>query len=121
MDDESELTALEKDGWRALASDPPSATRFYDEVLDDQVRMLLPGGMILDERRAIVESMGGTPWASYRIDQERVLRPVPDTAVVTYRVVASRPDSPAYEALICSTYVRRGSGWKMVFHQQTPV
>jgi hypothetical protein len=117
---ESELIRLEEQGWRALSSTGEAAAEFYDRILDDRVVMLLPGGMVLDDRAAIVQSMSGQPWSSFELDDLRVLQPTADTAVVTYGVVAQREGSPEYSALMSSLYVRRAKGWKLAFHQQTP-
>jgi hypothetical protein len=114
-----ELTALERQGWDALSSSGEAARAFYDDVLDDQPVMLLPGGMRLDVRESIVESMSGQPWSSYALEDVRALLPTPDVGVVTYGVVAER-DGRRYSALMSSTYVRREGGWKLAFHQQTP-
>ncbi len=65
-----------------------AATEFDGRILDHDVIMLLPGGMVLDERAAIVESMSGQPWSSYELEDLRALQPTPDMAVVTYGVVA---------------------------------
>ena len=116
---EDELTVLERDGWEALASGGEVAQAFYDRVLDGEVLMLFPGGMVLDDRAAIVESMGGPPWTRYELEDVRALRLTPDAGVVAYGVVAER-DGKEYSALISSTYVRRDGGWKLAFHQQTP-
>ena len=114
-----ELIDLERAGWEALSSSGEAARAFYERVLDRTVLMLLPGGMVLDERAAIVESMSGTPWSSFELEDVRCLQPTPDTAVVTYGVVARR-ESQEYSALMSSVYVRREAAWKLVFHQQTP-
>jgi hypothetical protein len=53
------------------------------------------------------------------LEDVRTFRPAPDTAVVTYGVVAAR-DGQQYSALMSSLYVRREDGWKLAFHQQTP-
>lgn len=110
---------LERQGWEALATDGEAARAFYDRVLDRQVSMLLPGGMTLDDRGVIVESMSGQPWDRYALEDVRLLEPTPDTAVVTYGVVAER-GGQEYSALMSSVYVRRLDGWRLVFHQQTP-
>ena len=115
-----ELIELEERGWQALSSDAEAATEFYDRVLDDAVVMLLPGGMRLDDRDTVLRSMGGAPWSAYRLEEPSVHRLGEDTAVVAYGVVAERAGSPAYSALISSTYVRRDDGWKLAFHQHTP-
>jgi hypothetical protein len=89
-------------------------------VLDHTVVMLLPGGLVLDDRAAVIEAMSGPPWAAYRLDRLTEHRPTADTALVTYGVVARRGDGPEYSALVGSLYVRRAEGWRMAFHQQTP-
>ena len=113
------LTVLERQGWDALSSDGEAARAFYDRVLDEQVMMLLPGGMTLDDRATIVESMSGQPWNDYALEDLRSFEPTPGTGVVTYGVVADR-DGQKYSALMSSVYVRREDGWKLAFHQQTP-
>src|SRR4051812_38601345 len=57
---------LEERGWQALATEGAGA-EFYREVLDDTVVMLLPGGLVLDDRAAIIGAMGGPPWSRYRL------------------------------------------------------
>jgi hypothetical protein len=87
-----ELIDLEERGWKALASDPRIASEFYEQVLDDRVVMLLPGGMRLTDRDTIVASMGGPPWASLRLEDPQVQELGDDTAVVSYGVVANGTD-----------------------------
>jgi hypothetical protein len=117
---EDELIDLERRGWEALSSSGRAAVEFYERVLDRDVIMLLPGGMVLEDREAIVRSMAGQPWSSYRLEDLRVLRPATNSAIVFYGVVAQRDDAPAYSALISSTYIHREDGWKLTAHQQTP-
>jgi hypothetical protein len=115
-----ELIDLEKEGWRALSSSGEVAAEFYERVLDEMVVMLLPGGLVLDDRVTIVQSMAGQPWSAYDLENLRVLQPTEDTAAVLYDVVAQRTGQPEYSALISSVYVRRGDEWKLTLHQQTP-
>jgi hypothetical protein len=100
---EDELIDLERRGWEALSSSGRAAVEFYERVLDRDVIMLLPGGMVLEDREAIVRSMAGQPWSSYRLEDLRVLRPATDSAIVFYGVVAQRDDDPAYSALSASS------------------
>lgn len=113
-----EPARLEERGWEALST-PGAGAAFYREVLDGEVVMLLPGGLVLADREAIIESMGGPPWSAHRLEEIHEHRPTPDTALVTYGVVARRGDVE-YSALVSSLYVRREQGWRMAFHQQTP-
>jgi hypothetical protein len=115
-----DLVEIEESGWRALATGAPAAAEFYERTLDASVIMLFPGGVRIDDRAAIIASMGGPPWSSYALEDPQVLEVTPDTGLVTYGVVAQREGSPAYSALISSLYVRRPGGWKLAFHQQTP-
>jgi hypothetical protein len=114
-----ELEALERDGWIALSTSGEAARRFYEDVLDDEVLMLLPGGMVLDDRAAIVEAMSGQPWDRYELEDVRVSHPLPDVGVVAYGADAERAGG-SYSAVFSSLYVRRSDGWKLAFHQQTP-
>ena len=117
---DGELIDLERQGWRALASTGEQAADFYDRVLDREPVMVLPGGVVLDDRALIVSSMSGQPWSSYQLEDVRELRPTDDVGVVTYGVTAHRPGSDDYSALMSSMYVRRDDGWKLTFHQQSP-
>lgn len=114
-----DLLELEREGWRALATDGAAATAHYDRVLADEVLVLLPGGLVLDDRQAVVESMGGAPWDRYELSDERVLPLDPNAAVVAYRASAARGDT-TYAASFASTYVRQDGRWRLAVHQQTP-
>lgn len=115
----SEVISLEEQGWEALSSGGEVARAFYERVLDRTVVMLLPGGLVLDDRAVIVGSMSGQPWSSYELENLTAFQPTDDTAVVAYGVVARR-DGNEYSALMSSVYVRRDGHWKLTFHQQTP-
>lgn len=115
-----ELAALEEQGWRALSSTGEEAASFYREVLDDDMAMLLPGGLRLTDRDTIIEAMSGQPWQAFALEALQVLLPVPDAGIVSYGVTAQRDGQPEYSALISSTYVLREGKWRMAFHQQTP-
>jgi hypothetical protein len=116
---QNEAIALERQGWEALSSGGEGARAFYDRILDHTVVMLLPGGLVLDDREMAVDSMSGQPWSSYELEDLQSFQPTEDTTVVRYGVVAHR-DQQRYSALMSSVYVRREEGWKLAFHQQTP-
>lgn len=112
------LVALERDGWDALTRGGDAARAFYDDVLAPDPLMLLPGGLVLQGRETVLESMTGAPWDEYAIE-DAVVRPLgADAAVVAYGVTARRGDL-RYSALMSSTYVR-DVGWRLAVHQQTP-
>lgn len=115
------LIELELQGWEALRQGGEAARAFYDEVLDDTVLMLLPGGMVLDDRVAVLDGFAeAPPWAECTVEAARVLPLREDGAIVAYGVVARRKGADPYTALIASAYVRRAAGWRLAFHQQTP-
>jgi hypothetical protein len=89
-------------------------------VLADDVLMLLPGDMVIDDRSTVVASMQGAPWDSYELADEHIVELGGDAAVVGYRATATRAGEP-YTALFNSTYVRGNDGWRLAVHQQTPV
>lgn len=120
MGGDTDALDLEHRGWAALATGGDAAAAFYDAVLADEVLMLLPGGLVLDDRAAVVDSMRGAPWSSYELADERVVPLSDSSVVVAYRATARR-DGPPYTALFASTYARRDGTWKLVVHQQTPV
>ena len=115
----NELLDIERAAWKALSTEG-EAPRFYDDVLARDVLMLLPGGMVIDDRQQVVESMRGAKWDGFEMSDERVLPLDDQTAVVAYKAVATR-DGTEYTALFNSTYVREDGDWKLALHQQTPV
>lgn len=115
------LIDLERDGWQALSQAGDAGRRFYEAVLRDDAVMLFPGGLVLEGKRAILDSLGTQPWTSFEIRSPRLLTLSEQAAVVIYQVTARREGQDAYAALISSTYTLDASGWKLVLHQQTPV
>lgn len=120
MTRDDDLINLERDAWRALSTGGDAAADHYATVLADDVLMLLPGGLVVDDRQQVVDSMRGAPWDEFHLSDERVLWLGDDHAVVAYRGRARRGDHD-YEALFNSTYSRRNGSWQLALHQQTPV
>jgi hypothetical protein len=120
MSEANELLALEREGWEALSTSGDAAAAFYERTLAPDVLMLLPGGMVIDDRAQVVDSMRGEPWSSFELADERVHRLTDTSAVVAYRAVAVRGDQ-TYTALFNSTYVKHDGSWRLALHQQTPL
>jgi len=119
-DDVRGLLALERRRWWALSTEGGAARGFYGALLRQDAVMLLPGGLRLEGRDAILASLDPPPWDWSRVVGVRVVELGREAAVVMYRVVAARAaGDDAYEALVSTTYVR-DDGWKLVVHQQTP-
>lgn len=117
---DQELLELERAAWHALSTSGEAATAFFREALDDRVLFLLPLGLVVDDRDEVLDSMGGEPWRSWRLEGEQVVPLGPDAAVVAYTAHAQRGDDPEYHALVNSTYRRTPAGWRLALHQQTP-
>lgn len=114
-----ELVDLEEQGWRALATEGDAGKKFYESVLRQDAVMLFPGGLRIEGRDRILESLGTQPWQSFRIENSKVISLSEGVAAVTYQVTAERQGSNPYVALVSSTYVRSKT-WQLVIHQQTP-
>lgn len=114
-----ELTELERACWDALATEG-RAPAFYDAHLADEPLMLLPGGMVLDDRQSMIDSMSGPPWERHQLHDLRVLELGEDAGVVAYRARASRRGTDD-DALFSSTWKRSDGDWKLTVHQQTPI
>lgn len=114
-----EVVRLEVRGWEALSTGRVEATAFYRDVLDDDVVMLLPGGLVLRGADAVLPTLGADPWRGFAIANPEVRSLSADVALLTYAVSAHR-GGPGYEALVTSVYVRRDGRWRLALHQQTP-
>ncbi|MGI1664173.1 DUF4440 domain-containing protein [Palleronia sp. KMU-117] len=66
------------------------------------------------------EGLVAQRWRSVEFS-ERYFRQEGDVAVLAYRVSAERGDTPIYEALCTSTYLKDDGEWLRVAHQQTPL
>lgn len=113
--DDSELLDFERAFWTSDAS-------FYDDHLTAGSAMVFPGLGFLD-RSAVIEGLRDGPrWRSVSISDAGVMRPSTGLAIVSYEAQAMREgDDDPYRAYVSSLYVEAGDGWKLAFHQHTPV
>jgi hypothetical protein len=120
MASNAELIELERAAWEALSTSGEAATKYYADVLADDVLIVMPGGMVIDDRDQVIGSMKEADWASFDMSGERVLELSDSSAALVYEVVARREGAEDYHALLNSTYVKSGGDWKLTLHQQTP-
>jgi uncharacterized protein DUF4440 len=110
------LFGLEEQFWRG-------GSDFYRRNLADDAVMIFPdpaGVMIKDEICSSLEQSPG--WEEVLLEEHRVMELDEHAAIVTYKATAIREgDNVPYVARASSTYVRDGAGWKLAFHQQTPL
>ena len=116
MDD---LLELEKQGWNALTLGKDEAQDFYSSVLREDAVMVFPGGMQITGKDQILESFSSQPWSSYELIEPGIIPITDDVKTIFYKVIAKRPNSDPYHAIISSTYVQIHASWKMVHHQQS--
>lgn len=112
------LLDLERRGWDALCRS--EGADFYGEIMTDDGLMVLAGGMVLD-RDAVIRSLADAPpWASYEIDDVRLVPDGEEAAVLVYRARAVRDgqDEP-FTALMSSLYRIVAGRPRLVLHQQT--
>lgn len=120
MGTQDELLEIERGFWTGDAA-------YYRRYVDDRCLTVfteMAGVMSAEEIAGTVEE--GRRWAEPELTVRGLVTPVDGVAVVTYEARTAKPGkdgSPgrAYHALVSSGYVRRDAGWKMMFHQQTPM
>jgi hypothetical protein len=112
MNVQDELLDIERGFWTG----GPDA---YRRNVDDEC-LLAFGKAGVSSREEIAGSAGGQRWKDPDIQLRGFLQPTDDVALLTYEAKTEREGSP-YHALVSSGYVRRDDGWKLTFHQQTPM
>ena len=60
-------------------------------------------------------------WRELTMNGRHLIQPADGIAIISYRADVKRADGLPYEALISSAYVRRPEGWKLAFHQHSPI
>jgi hypothetical protein len=60
-------------------------------------------------------------WRDLKMSNRQILQPMPEVALISYQAEVLRADGQPYVALISSGYVNKIDGWKLVFHQHSPV
>jgi hypothetical protein len=101
---------------RALAAGGADA---YRRVLDPDAILIVPG-MVLDRVETIAAMDASPGWDEFTMARERVVELADGAALLTYRFDGRRGDV-RYAAQMGSVYVERDGGWRMIFHQQTPI
>lgn len=93
--------------------------------LDARCLIVFPqaGEMHGVQSREDVAASASTPgrWRDLTISDRHSLQMAHGVVVLSYRADVSRFDGVPYAALVSSAYVLRPDGWKLAFHQHSPV
>ena len=109
-----ELLAIEKHFW---TGGPQAYRRHADERC--LVAFAEMAGVMSNEEIAMSAEEGR--WRDVAVEPKGLARLSDTAAVITYECTAKRKDGQPYRALVSSAYVKRADGWKLAFHQQTPL
>jgi hypothetical protein len=111
-----ELIQVERRGWEALCS--TDAVTYYQQHLAADALMAFPFG-VMDREEVLRAMAAARPWASFDMENPRVIQLGPDCGVLVYAVTAQREGQETFAAVLSSTFVRRDDNWRLAFHQQS--
>ena len=110
----NDLLSLEKQFWSGDAD-------FYRRNLDDSCLVVfaeMAGPMSREKVAGMAKD--GNQWKELDLDLKGVIEPAANFAIVSYHASGTRLDGTPHESNASTGYIKRDSGWKMAFHQQTP-
>jgi len=105
---------------RLLDRDVRSRRAALEGVLDPDFVECGSSGRSFD-REQVIELLLGEASRSFEIFAFATRRIAGDVVLATYRVEATAPGEPGRASLRSSLWRRDAAGWRMVFHQGTPV
>lgn len=112
---QEELLALEERFWTEGAG-------FYRDHLDDRCLTAFAEMAGVFDKDEIARTVGeSSRFKDVNVKVHGIVEPIDGFAVLSYRAAATRDDGERYYALVSSGYVKRNGGWKLAFHQQTPL
>jgi len=114
-----EMIELEHAGWTSLCDGTGGS--FYGDLMTNDGLMVLANGAVMTRNEVVDALAESPPWASYEIDEMRVV-PVGDDATALVYVGTGHREaaSPPFVGVMTSVYVRRDGDWKLALYQQTP-
>lgn len=113
-----ELFDIEQGFWLA------GKEHFLDHV-DDRCLLAFPQGGemhgVHSRAEVAATATSSNRWRDLTMNDRHVLHDCEDFAIISYRAEVTRADGNPYAALVSSAYIRRPEGWKLAFHQHSPV
>ncbi|MDZ4372637.1 MAG: hypothetical protein U1C74_14600 [Phenylobacterium sp.] len=115
---EDELFAIESGFW--LSGEAHFLAHLADECLLAFPQAGETHGVLPRDQVAATATLANR-WRELRMDRRLMLRPHDEMAILSYRAEVTRADGQPYAALVSSAYVKGADGWRLVFHQHSPV
>lgn len=116
-----DLIDLEERGWKALSSECFAGKGFYQSMLHPDAVMLFPGGLRIEGKANILNTIGDQPWHTYQINNPKVIELSDTAGAMVYDVTTEGEVGGPYQALITSIYVKEDGDWRLILHQQTKI
>jgi hypothetical protein len=102
-----------------------SGGEYFTAHLDDQCLLAFPqaGEMhgVFAREHVAATATPSNRWRDLVMAHRHLLRVDEKVAIISYRADVTRADGQPYSALVSSAYVKREDGWKLLFHQHSPV
>jgi hypothetical protein len=116
---QDELFAIEEGFWL-------QGRDHFLEHVDERCLLAFPQagemhGVRTREEVAATASTQPGRWRDLKVSDRHLLRLADGAAVISYRADVLRFDGEPYAAMVSSAYVKRDGGWKLAFHQHSPV
>lgn len=115
---EDELFGIEQGFWL-------SGEKHFLEHLDGECLLAFPqmGEMhgVFSRERVAATATTSNRWRDLHLTDRHLLHLDKGVAIIGYRADVTRADGQPYSALVSSAYVQRSDGWKLAFHQHSPI
>ena len=113
------LLEIEKQLWKNDAN-------LYDKHTTANALFAFPETGVITKALAIDaikdENATGRRWAEAKFEKLQLISLSETSALITYTTIARwENEEEVYSALCSSVYVQEAGGWKLAFHQQSPL
>ncbi|MBX3582857.1 MAG: hypothetical protein KF810_13260 [Rhizobiaceae bacterium] len=75
---------------------------------------------VFDREQIAATATPSNRWRDLTMSNRQFLA-IGDITIISYKADVTRADGEPYSALVSSGYFRRDAGWKLVFHQHSPL
>lgn len=122
MSDSKRITASKKDLLELEKGFWTGDSAYYAANADTECLVAFPEmAKAMDNADLAKTATKPNRWRDLQIELKGIIEPGSDIIMLTYEAHAIRENGEAYAALVSTGYVHRVTGWKMMFHSQTPM